>query len=82
MSTQTYQQAVDQFTSGKAAMLDAGVWASSAIQESAIAPDTGFWAGPQFDDGVGEQNIVMNVASAPFAVSAEGRGRRARSSTP
>ena len=71
VSTQTYQQAVDQFTSGKAAMLDAGVWASSAIQESDVAPHTGFWIGPQFDDGVGEQEIVMNVASAPFAVSAE-----------
>ena len=71
VSTQTYQQAVDQFTSGKAAMLDAGVWASSAIQESSVAADTGFWAGPQFDDGVGEQDIVMNVASAPFAVSAK-----------
>jgi raffinose/stachyose/melibiose transport system substrate-binding protein len=74
VSTQTYQQAVDQFTSGNAAMLDAGVWASSAIQESPIAPDTGFWIGPQFDDGVGEQNIVMNVASAPFAVSAKVAG--------
>lgn len=71
VSTQTYQQAVDQFTSGKAAMLDAGVWASSAIQESQVAPDTGFWIGPQFSDGVGDQNIVMNVASAPFAVSAK-----------
>ncbi len=71
VSTQTYQQAVDQFTSGNAAMLDAGVWASSAIQESPIAPDVDFWAGPQFDDGVGEQNIIMNVASAPFAVSAK-----------
>ncbi|KRE21841.1 ABC transporter substrate-binding protein [Agromyces sp. Soil535] len=70
VSTQTYQQAVDQFTSGNAAMLDAGVWASSAIQDSQIAADTGFWIGPQFDDGVGEQHIVMNVASAPFAVSA------------
>ena len=74
VSTQTYQQAVDQFTSGNAAMLDAGVWASSAIQDSPIAPDTGFWTGPQFDDGVGEQNIVMNVASAPFAVSAKVAG--------
>lgn len=71
VSTQTYQQAVDQFTSGKAAMLDAGVWASSAIQESAIAGDVGFWKGPEFEDGVGEQNIITNVASAPFAVSAK-----------
>lgn len=68
VSTQTYQQAVDQFTSGKAAMLDAGVWASSAIQDSSIAADVDFWKGPEFSDGVGEQNIIMNVASAPFAV--------------
>ncbi|PPF31749.1 ABC transporter substrate-binding protein [Rathayibacter tritici] len=68
VSTQTYQQAVDQFLQGKAAMLDAGVWASSSIQDSAVAADTGFWAGPQFSDGVGEQNIIMNVASAPLVV--------------
>ncbi len=68
VSTQTYQQAVDQFTNGKAAMLDAGVWASSAIQGSSIAADIDFWKGPEFSDGVGEQNIIMNVASAPFAV--------------
>jgi raffinose/stachyose/melibiose transport system substrate-binding protein len=69
VSTQTYQQAVDQFTSGKAAMLDAGVWGSSAIQKSSVAGNVGFWAGPQFKDGVGNQNIIMNVASAPLVVS-------------
>ena len=68
VSTQTYQQAVDQFTSGNAAMLDAGVWASSAIQDAGI--DAGFWKGPEFSDGVGEQNIIMNVASAPLTVAA------------
>ncbi|HIF22504.1 MAG TPA: carbohydrate ABC transporter substrate-binding protein [Gemmatimonadetes bacterium] len=68
VSTQTYQQAVDQFINGNAAMLDAGVWASSAIQESDIADSIAFWKGPEFSDGVGEQNIIMNVASAPFAV--------------
>ena len=69
VSTQTYQQAVSQFTSGKAAMLDAGVWASSAIQGSEVAPNIGFWQGPQFSDGVGNQNIFMNVASAPLVVT-------------
>lgn len=68
VSTQTYQQAVDQFLNGNAAMLDAGVWASSAIQDAGL--DVGFWKGPEFSDGVGEQNIIMNVASAPFAVAA------------
>ncbi|GAA4742105.1 hypothetical protein GCM10023350_28590 [Nocardioides endophyticus] len=68
VSTQTYQQAVDQFLNGKAAMLDSGVWASSAIQDSSVAADTVFWNGATFDDGVGEQDIVMNVASAPLVV--------------
>ena len=68
VSTQTYQQAVDQYLNGKAAMLDAGVWASSAIQDSAVAADTTFWKGATFSDGVGNQDIVMNVASAPLVV--------------
>jgi raffinose/stachyose/melibiose transport system substrate-binding protein len=68
VSTQTYQQAVDQYLNGKAAMLDAGVWASSAIQDSSVAADTTFWNGATFSDGVGDQNIVMNVASAPLVV--------------
>jgi raffinose/stachyose/melibiose transport system substrate-binding protein len=68
VSTQTYQQAVDQYLNGKAAMLDAGVWASSAIQDSPVAADTTFWNGATFDDGVGNQDIVMNVASAPLVV--------------
>jgi len=68
VSTQTYQQAVDEFLKGKAAFLDAGVWASSAIQDSQVAQDAGFWIGPTFADGVGDQNIVMNVASAPLVV--------------
>lgn len=38
VSTQTYQQAVDQYLNGKAAMLDAGVWASSAIQAPPSPP--------------------------------------------
>lgn len=71
VSTQTYQQAVSQFTNGKAAMLDAGVWASSAIQESKVAPNIAFWKGAEFADGVGNQNIIMNVASAPLVVSAK-----------
>jgi raffinose/stachyose/melibiose transport system substrate-binding protein len=71
VSTQSYFQAMSSFTSGKAAMFDAGVFASSSLQASPIASQVGFWIGPTFSDGVGNQNIVMNVASAPFAVSAE-----------
>jgi raffinose/stachyose/melibiose transport system substrate-binding protein len=71
VSTQSYFQAMSSFTSGKAAMFDAGVFASSSIQSSPIANQVGFWVGPTFSDGVGNQHIVMNVASAPFAVSAQ-----------
>jgi raffinose/stachyose/melibiose transport system substrate-binding protein len=70
MTTQTYQQAVDAFNAGKAAMLDSGAWSASAIQSSPIGNDVGFWPGPTFSDGVGEQQLVMNAPSAPFVVSA------------
>jgi len=69
VSNLTYNQAVSQFTSGKAAMLDSGVWAASQIQGSPVGPDTGFWAGPHFTDGVGNQDIAMNVVGAPISVS-------------
>lgn len=70
-ATQTYQQAVDAFANGEAAMLNSGVWAASYLQDFDIAGDVGFWVGPVYSDGVGDQEIVMNVPSAPFAVSAK-----------
>jgi len=70
VATQTYNQAVDDFANGKAAFLDSGVWASGQLQSSPVGKDTGFWVGPQFSNGVGEQKIVMNVVGAPLAVSA------------
>ncbi|MET9013882.1 extracellular solute-binding protein [Streptomyces olivaceoviridis] len=71
MNTQTYAQAVASYTSGKAAFLDAGVWEAEKIQKSSVGKDTGFWAGPTFTDGVGNQKLVMDVPSAPFVVSAK-----------
>ncbi|HEY4267463.1 MAG TPA: extracellular solute-binding protein [Galbitalea sp.] len=71
VATQTYDQAVSDFANGKAAFLDSGVWASGQLQSSPVGADTGFWVGPQFSNGVGEQNIVMNVVGAPLAVSAQ-----------
>lgn len=70
MATQTFQQAVDSFNAGKAAMLDSGAWSAGAIQSSPIANDVGFWPGPTFSDGVGPQQLIMNAPSAPFVVSA------------
>ncbi|MET8805457.1 extracellular solute-binding protein [Streptomyces sp. NPDC004546] len=71
MNTQTYAQAVASYTSGRAAFLDAGVWEAEKIQKSQVGKSTGFWAGPTFSDGVGDQKLVMNVPSAPFVVSAK-----------
>ncbi|MGW0699899.1 ABC transporter substrate-binding protein [Streptomyces sp. NPDC002867] len=71
MTTQTYTQAVASFTSGQAAFLDSGVWDAAKIQESPVGKNVGFWAGPTFSDGVGDQNLVMNAPSAPLVASAE-----------
>jgi raffinose/stachyose/melibiose transport system substrate-binding protein len=69
-STQSYFQSVQSFLSGKAAMLDSGVWQASQIQSSSIGKDVGFWWGPTFSNGVGDQHVKMDVPSAPFVVSA------------
>jgi raffinose/stachyose/melibiose transport system substrate-binding protein len=69
VANQTYNQAVSAYSNGKAAFLDSGVWAAGALQASAAGPDTGFWIGPQFSDGVGNQNIAMNVVGAPLSAS-------------
>ncbi|MER6611884.1 ABC transporter substrate-binding protein [Streptomyces xantholiticus] len=71
MTTQTYTQAVASFTSGQAAFLDSGVWDAAKIQESPVGKNVGFWAGPTFSDGVGNQNLVMNAPSAPLVASAK-----------
>lgn len=71
VSTQDYVKAVEEYTSGNAAMLDAGVWAAGQIQDSGVGDVTTFWAGPTFADGVGDQQIFMNAPSAPLVVSAD-----------
>lgn len=71
VATQDYVKAVEEYTSGNAAMLDAGVWAAGDIQDSEVGDVTTFWAGPTFDDGVGDQNLFMNAPSAPLVVSAD-----------
>jgi raffinose/stachyose/melibiose transport system substrate-binding protein len=70
MSTETYVQAAQAFISGQAAMFDSGVWQASQIQASSIGNGVGFWPGPTFPNGVGDQHILMNAPSAPLVVSA------------
>jgi raffinose/stachyose/melibiose transport system substrate-binding protein len=44
---------------------------AAPIQASAFADQVGFWIGPEFSDGVGDQKTVMNVPAAPYAYSAK-----------
>jgi raffinose/stachyose/melibiose transport system substrate-binding protein len=70
VSTLSYFQAVEMFTAGKAAMLDAGVWETKKLESSPIAKNVGFSWGPTFSDGVGNQKIAMVVGAAPLVASA------------
>lgn len=67
-ATSTYFQAKADFTSGKAAMFDSGVWDAGALDQ-AIGNNIGFWWGPTFQDSSANQKVSMNVSSAPFCVS-------------
>ena len=71
VTTQSYFQAVESFTGGKAALLDSGTWDVRKIEDSPVGKDVGFWWGPTFADGVGEQNVSSVVPSAPIVVNAE-----------
>lgn len=71
VSTLSYFQAVEMFLAGKAAMLDAGLWETKKIEQSAIAKDVGFSWGPTFSDGVGNQKVAMAVAASPLVASAK-----------
>lgn len=70
VTTLSYFQAVEMFTAGKAAMLDAGVWETKKIESSPIAKNVGFSWGPTFSDGVGNQKVAMVVGAAPLVASA------------
>jgi raffinose/stachyose/melibiose transport system substrate-binding protein len=78
ITTQTYAQAVQSFIDGKSAMVNTGVWDSGKIDQSSIASSVGFWAGPTFSDGVGNQQLIMDVASAPWVVSAAVKNNAAK----
>lgn len=68
IATIDYFQAKDLFLQGQSAMFNSGHWDATAISE-ALGDDAGFWWGPTFSDGVGEQQMKMKVSSAPFVVS-------------
>lgn len=70
VTTMGYYESEQMFLTGGSAMFDAGIWEASKIDE-ALGSNAGFWWGPTFSDGVGNQKVSMNVNSAPFVVSAK-----------
>ncbi len=70
ITTQDYFQAKEAFLSGNAAMLDSGQWDSAEINER-LGDQVGFWWGPTFENGVGDQNVGMQAFTNNLRVSAE-----------
>lgn len=70
ITTQDYFQAKDAFLAGNAAMLDAGQWDSTEVAE-AFGEKSGFWWGPTFANGVGDQQVGMQAFTSNVRVSAK-----------
>lgn len=70
-TTMSYDQSVEAFMGGKAAMLNSGVWDTKKFDQSEIADDVYYWWGPTFSDGVGEQEVSMKAPAHPYCVSAK-----------
>ena len=70
VSTMSYDQSVEAFLGGNAAMLNSGVWDTKKFDQSDLAEDIYYWWGPIFSDGVGEQEISMKAPAHPYCVSA------------
>ena len=45
------------FLGGQAAMFDSGAWDTKKFDESDLKDSIGFWWGPTFEDGVGNQEF-------------------------
>lgn len=71
ITTTDYDQAVEYFVSGKAAILDSGSWAAGSDGFAKLGDQIGFWWGPVFEDGVGNQKVSMQIPSSPLCVNAE-----------
>lgn len=66
-----YWEATEMFLGGKAAMFDSGAWDTKKFDESELKEDIGFWWGPTFSDGIGNQELAMKAPSHPYCVSAK-----------
>ena len=71
VATMSYDQSVEAFLGGKAAMLNSGVWDTKKFDQSDMAEDVYYWWGPTFSDGVGNQEVSMKAPAPPYCVSAK-----------
>ena len=71
VATMSYDQSVEAFLGGKAAMLNSGVWDTKKFDQSDMAEDVYYWWGPTFSDGVGNQEVSMKAPAHPYCVSAK-----------
>ncbi len=68
IATMDYFQAGNMFVNGEAAMMDSGAW-DTAKYDEALGEDVGFWWGPVFPDGVGDQQLSMQAPTNNIRVS-------------
>lgn len=71
VATSTYYDAKEMFMSGQAAMFDSGTWESAYLEGSSYKDSIEFSWGVSFNDGVGAQNVSMQVPHAPLCISAK-----------
>lgn len=71
VATSTYYDAKEMFMSGKAAMFDSGTWESAYLEGSEYKDSIKFSWGVSFEDGIGDQNVSMQVPHAPLCISAK-----------
>ncbi len=71
VATVDYSQAMEVFKGGRSAMVDSGAWLASELESVDFAQDVGFWFGPTFSDGVGDQYVATMVGGGPYVVSSE-----------
>ena len=69
IATMDYFQAGNLFVNGRAAMMDSGAWDTSKFNE-ALGENIGFWWGPIFPDGVGNQKLSMQAPTNNLRVNA------------
>lgn len=69
-ATMTNPQARELFLAGNSAMFDSGTWDTEMVNE-AMGEKAGFWWGPVFEDGVGNQKTSMTAWTIALRFSSE-----------